>query len=159
MAQTEAKSNQQKESFMEEVLRIANIVEDAFNAHDEEALRAAYTEDAVLDAPGAHVKGPEAVTAYTMNWLTAFPDFKTTTLVEYAAGDWATILFTYAGTHTATFIGPDGDVPATNRRIEGRGAQIMRISGEKIAEEYLYFDRLEMMTQLGLLPEGAAEAT
>ena len=58
--------------------------------------------------------------------------------------------------HDETLSGPAGDIPATHRRLEGRGAQILRVSGGKIVEEYLYFDQVQVLAQLGLMPEPAA---
>ena len=77
------------------------------------------------------------------------------TLVD---GDWAAVQFTFDGTHTETLASPEGDIPATNRRLSGRGCEIVRVEGGKIAEEHLYFDQVQIMTQLGLMPEVATTA-
>jgi hypothetical protein len=50
------------------------------------------------------------------------------------------------------------DIPATNRSLSGRGLQMFRVSGGKIVEEHLYFDQVQVLTQLGLMPEPAAIA-
>ncbi len=69
-------------------------------------------------------------------------------------GNSAAEQFTFEGTHTDTLVGPEGDIPATNRRLVGRGAEVFRIEGGKIVE-HLYFDQVQVMTQLGLMPETA----
>lgn len=56
---------------------------------------------------------------------------------------------------SGTLITPDGDIPPTNRTASARGVQIQRIANDKIAEEHVCFDQLELLTQLGLLPEPA----
>ena len=42
-------------------------------------------------------------------------------------------------------------IPATNRRIRGKGVEFIRIENGKVVEERLYFDQLEFLTDLGLM--------
>jgi hypothetical protein len=63
--------------------------------------------------------------------------------------------FAFEGTHEDTLSGPGGDIPATHRRLNGRGVQIFRVEGDAVADTRLYFDQVQIMTQLGLLPEPA----
>jgi hypothetical protein len=53
---------------------------------------------------------------------------------------------------------PQGDIPATNRRLKGRGCQCARVQGEKITAVDLYFDQVQVLTHLGLMPEAATTA-
>ncbi len=43
----------------------------------------------------------------------------------------------------------------THRRLDGRAAQVWKIQDGKIVEEYLYYDQVQLLTQLGLMPEPA----
>jgi SnoaL-like polyketide cyclase len=63
--------------------------------------------------------------------------------------------FTFTGTHQDTLMSPTGEIPATHKTLNGRGVQIFRIEGETVAETRLYFDQVQVMTQLGLMPEPA----
>ena len=129
---------------------------EAFNAHDEERMRALYAENAVFEAPGdVRLEGPEAITAYAMSWLNAFPDAKLVLHNRVVAGEWAVDEFTFEGTHEDTLSGPGGDVPATHRSLSGRGIEIVRVQDGKIVEDHLYFDQVQVLTQLGLMPEPA----
>ena len=74
---------------------------------------------------------------------------------ELVAGDWVVQEFTFTGTHTGTLTTPDGDIPPTNRSATGRGVQIMHVENGKISQEHLYFDQVELLTQLGLMPQPA----
>ena len=142
---------------MTDPLQVAAANVAALNAHDAVRLRETYADDAVLEAPGpVRLEGADQATEYTMNWLRAFPDARQTIANEFSAGEWVVQEFTMAGTHTGTLESPDGDIPPTNRRAQGRGVQIQRIAGGKIVEERVYFDQLEIFTQLGLMPEPAA---
>lgn len=87
----------------------------------------------------------------TRGWKLAFPDLKMTVLKEIAEGDLVTVL--YAGTGTNT--GEGNGLPATGKKIEGRGITIWRIVNGKITEEWSEFDQLRIMKDLGLLPESA----
>lgn len=132
---------------------------DAFNAHDADAMRSFYTDESVFTAPGGvELRGADAIVEYAQTWLRAFPDGTQTTHTEVVGDGWAATQFTFTGTHTETLASPDGDVPATGRTLSGRGAEVLRIEGGKVLEDHLYFDQMDVMTQLGLVPEAAATA-
>lgn len=126
---------------------------EAFNAHDEDGLRSVSAADAVLDAPGdVHLKGRDAIVEYAMNWLSAFPNAAMEIEQELAADGWVLHRFTFEGTHSDTLAGPEGDIAPTNRHLVGRGAQLMRVADDSIAETHLFFDQLQVLTQLGVVP-------
>jgi steroid delta-isomerase-like uncharacterized protein len=141
---------------MADARAVAGAFTDAFNAHDESRIRQLTAENNVLEAPGeVHLEGREPATQYAMAWLNAFPDARVTVQNEIEAGDWVVQEFTFEGTHEGTLSSPTGDIPATNRRLKGRGVQILRIEDGAIADTRLYFDQIQVMTQLGLMPEPA----
>jgi steroid delta-isomerase-like uncharacterized protein len=82
-------------------------------------------------------------------WKQAFPDLVMSVDQVVAEGDLVTVLWSARGTNTGTGNG----LPATGKKIEGRGITIWRISGGKIREEWSEFDQLRLMKQLGLIPE------
>ena len=128
----------------------------AFNAHDEARIRELNSENAIVEAPGdVRVEGGEAATQYALAWLRAFPDATINVTNELVSGDWVVQEFAFEGTHEDTLSGPGGDIPATHRRLNGRGVQIFRVEGDAVADTRLYFDQVQIMTQLGLLPEPA----
>jgi steroid delta-isomerase-like uncharacterized protein len=134
----------------------AKFVE-AFNAHDEAAIRALNGENVVFEAPGdVHIKGREAATAYAMSWLRAFPDARQTVTNELVDGNWVAQEFTFQGTHEDTLSSPTGDIPATHNRLSGRGVQVFKVEGDVVTDTRLYFDQVQVMTQLGLMPEPAS---
>lgn len=92
---------------------------------------------------------------YALTWLRAFPDAGITVNNELEAGEWIVQEFTFDGTHQGTLSTPAGDFPATNRQLSGRGVQIVRVEGGALADTRLYFDQVDVMTQLGLMPEVA----
>jgi predicted ester cyclase len=88
-----------------------------------------------------------------MAWLRAFPDAQMLVETEIANGEWVAHRFLFEGTHEAPLAGPTGEIPATGRRLLGRGAQVMRVEDGEISEAYLYYDQLQVLQQLGLAPE------
>lgn len=129
---------------------------DAFNAHDEQRMRALTAENAIFEAPGdVKLEGGDATTEYAMAWLNAFPDARITVHNELVAGDWVVQEFTFTGTHESTLMSPVGEIPATHKTLNGRGVQIFRVEEEAVADTRLYFDQVQVMTQLGLMPEPA----
>ena len=138
---------------MADARRIATEFVDAFNAHDAERIRALNAPDGVVEAPGdVRVEGRDATTAYAMGWLDAFPDARLTVHTELVDGDWVAQRFTFEGTHEAPLESPTGPIPATHRRLSGRGMQLVRVEGDAVAETHLYFDQVQVLTQLGLMP-------
>ena len=134
----------------------ARFVE-AFNGHDEERMRELTAENAVMEAPGeVRLSGRDAVTGYGMTWLNAFPDARITVNNELVADDWVVQEFTFSGTHDETLASPQGDIPATHKKVNGRGMQLLHINGGAVDDTRLYFDQVQVMTQLGLMPEPAS---
>jgi predicted ester cyclase len=129
---------------------------DAFNSHDEARIRELNDENAVFEAPGeVRVEGREAATEYAMAWIRAFPDARLNVNNEFTAGEWAAQEITFEGAHEGTLSSPNGDIPATHRRLTGRAVQIFKVEGDVITDTRLYFDQVQIMTQLGLMPEPA----
>jgi hypothetical protein len=60
------------------------------------------------------------------------------------------------GTHTGAFRLPDGtELPATHKRVEVRGMELVQVRDGKIVLNTLYYDNLAVAAQLGLVPEVA----
>ena len=128
----------------------------AFNDHDESRIRELNAENTIFEGPGdVHLEGREAATQYAMAWLNAFPDARLNVKNEFASCDWVVQEFTFEGTHEGTLSGPAGEIPATHRRLNGRGVQIFRVEGDAVVDTRLYFDQVQILTQLGLMPEPA----
>jgi steroid delta-isomerase-like uncharacterized protein len=126
---------------------------DAFNAHDETALYALHADDIKFNAPGGFkATNAKDATAYAMTWLKAFPDGKMKVRSEITSGPWVVQEIVMEGTHTAPLDSPTGAIPATHKKVVGYGVQILRVEDGKIAEARIYFDQLDQLSQLGLLP-------
>jgi hypothetical protein len=56
----------------------------------------------------------------------------------------------FEGTHTATLHGPGGDVPPTGRSVSVPFVNVCEVSADHFTDFTLYFDQVELMTQLGI---------
>jgi predicted ester cyclase len=129
---------------------------DAWNARDESGYAALITDDISLSASGGvEAKGREAVHEFNRNWWTAFPDGRISTLEFITSGNTTVVRASFKGTHTGVFKTPMGDIEPTNKPIDGRYVQISHHRGEQVYQQFLFFDRMDIMEQLGLVPAAA----
>jgi steroid delta-isomerase-like uncharacterized protein len=81
-------------------------------------------------------------------WRQAFPDGRYAINRVVAEGDFVVVHFTGRGTNT----GAGNGLPATGKQLEVAGITIFRVVEGKIVEEWTEYDRLSLLTQLGLAP-------
>jgi steroid delta-isomerase-like uncharacterized protein len=139
---------------MADAKRVAAEWNKAFNAHDEDRMRELTAEDAVFTAPGGvRIEGRDALLEYAMGWLDAFPDGRITVERRIVSENLIVEEYTFEGTHEGTLPGPAGDIHATGRTLKARVADVTRVEDGKMVEANLYFDQVEVLTQLGVVRE------
>ena len=125
----------------------------AFNSHDEAALRSLIAPNARFTAPGdVRLEGKDAVIGYSNGWMKALPDAKINVTNEIVSGPWIVQEFTFTGTHTGPLTGPMGTIQATNRKVSGQSVSVTRYENDLAVESRLYFDVVQLLTQLGVMP-------
>ena len=141
---------------MPEVKETTDRFVTAFNAHDERALSSLHADDIKFTAPGGFkATNAKDATGYAMTWLKAFPDGKMKVRSEILSGPWVVQEIQMEGTHTAPLESPTGTIAPTHKKVVGYGVQLLRVENGKIAEARIYFDQLDQMMQLGLIPTPA----
>jgi ketosteroid isomerase-like protein len=115
-----------------------------YNAGDLDACMELYAEDAVQAMPDGIFEGREAIHERLVRDLDAFPDVTYTVESFVEQGDAFADEFTIVGTHTAT-----------GKRVEIRGMELVRMRDGKIVVDNLYYDPMSIVSQAGLVPEGA----
>ena len=127
-----------------------------FNEHDLEGLKALYAENAEFHMPGGIVvTGPEEIAKSAAAWFQGFPDCRTKTVSTVEQGNAIVEEGIFIGTHTGVFPTPMGDIPPTGKRVEGRYVDIFEVRDGKVVSDRLHFDRMQLMEQLGLVPQPA----
>jgi len=124
---------------------------EATNAADWEALGEIVAADFKRHSAatmGPPVTSREEFIRLQESFLVSFPDQRVTVEQLIAEGDYVAVRATYTGTQT----GPMGEFPATGRKVEAPFLAIFRIEAGQVAELWVEWDSLAMLTQLGLFP-------
>jgi predicted ester cyclase len=128
-------------------------LETAMNSRQLDQLDAIMAADFVRHCeatPDLHVKSIDDFKAFLRADAEAFPD-NVQTLTHVVAGDDLIGVFaTYEGTH----LGPLGPFPPTGKRAKFDFAGVFRVADDKLAEFWITWDNMTILSQLGLLPAG-----
>jgi predicted ester cyclase len=128
----------------------------AFNNHDADALVALDDPSVVTTFPSptgrSEARGREASKIYNQSWFNAFPDAKTTVINEVISGDTIVQEGTFQGTNSGAWKSEAADMPATGKSVKGDYVLVARVQDGLIVSSHLYFDQVQLMTQLGLMP-------
>ena len=125
-----------------------------YNAGDLDGVMDLYADDAVQLMPDGTFEGRAAIRDRLAQELDAFSDLahRYTSYVE--EGDAFADEWVFVGTHTGPLVLPDGtEVPATGKRVEMPGMELVKMRDGKIVVDNLYYDNLAVAAQLGLLPQ------
>jgi ketosteroid isomerase-like protein len=117
-----------------------------------------YADDAELTWPGMPTfKGRQAVVAFYAQMLGAFPDVHGTLKRIVEQGDAVAVEYESAGTNGGPLPLPTGELlPATNKHVDVRGAWFGIVDRDgRIKTQREYFDQVEILAQLGLMPHPA----
>ena len=123
------------------------VFEEIFNQGKFEVADEIYAKDFVNHGVTREI-GLNEDQAAARGWRSAFPDLKMKVDKALVDGDYVTVLWSGEGTNT----GEGNGLPATGKKLKGRGITIWRISGGTIREEWSEFDQMRIMQQLGLMP-------
>jgi len=108
--------------------------------------------DAQMVAPGAQASGRDEVLGFLGVFQEAFPDLRLEMEQLVRDGAAAAAEGTLTGTHDGVLHAPGGDIPPTGRRVELRWAAVYATDGDTLKSEHLFFDQMDFLGQLGLLP-------
>lgn len=130
---------------------------DAMNGGDQEDLDDLLAQDVVRHCeatPDVDVRNLEQFKAFMSGFGAVFPDFVQTITHLIADGDRVAVWAHCAGTQT----GPMGPLPASGRKAEFDFGMVLRVADGKIAEWWVTWDNVALLTQLGHLPRRVTPA-
>ena len=113
-----------------------SFVEEIFNARKTEAAKNFVTPDIVYHGMGEEVRGIEEFKKWVSEDLSAFPDMKVTILDDFGDQNKMAIRWTLKATHEKDF----ADFPATHKKFETQGFEILHFEGDKIKEAWTVSD-------------------
>jgi len=128
---------------------IRRYIEEIWSGGNLETADEIIAEGFVFRGPIRGLEGREAFKQFVAGTHTTFPDIHFTIEESVAERDTVAFRWTMTGTHTNEFMG----IAPSGKRFTVPGATIVRLSEGKLAEAWLYWDRLAMMEQLGAVPQ------
>lgn len=135
---------------------VHDLVEEArrrFNKVDPDLLTDLYADDAVLVVLRHQYEGKQQIRHCWALQMGAFPDGTVEILRGARTEDTFFCEFKARATHTGDLQLPDGaTVPPTGKTATVSGMELSRVSDDKIVENSIYYDLLDLMSQLGLMP-------
>lgn len=125
----------------------SKVWDEVINEGKVSVLDTAYAPNVVLHTV-PEIKGVANAKAYYANYVTGFSNREFIVKETFAQGNKLTKYWIFKGKHTGDFFG----IPATGKTINVEGCTIATIVNGKITEERDFFDNLEFLRQLGLMP-------
>jgi steroid delta-isomerase-like uncharacterized protein len=97
--------------------------------------------------------GPESVKEVVSMFRSAMPDLKVVVEDMIAEGDKVAVRYMLEGTYEGELFG----IPPTGRELSIKSISVERVSDGKVREHWRVTDSLDMMQQLGIVPEPEQE--
>jgi steroid delta-isomerase-like uncharacterized protein len=129
---------------------------DAFSTGDTSAVEELIAADAVAHDPAQpeEARGPEGFKQTIELYRTAFPDLTFTIDEIFCDGDLVCTRWSTTGTHDGDLMG----IPATGNHITSSGISIDRVVDGKVVENWVQWDNLGLMQQVGATETAGAAA-
>jgi ketosteroid isomerase-like protein len=113
-----------------------------------------YAADAVLVAPEGTFKGRSQIEDYFRSWTEPWTDTVFEVSTKASWDDRVLDEWICRATNSGAISLPTGEsVPPTGNRVAVRGVDVCTVRGGAIVEHHIYYDQVELLGQLGLLPE------
>jgi predicted ester cyclase len=142
---------------MGQAREVMDRLTEAVTTHaDPKAIGELYSPDAVAFTPDeGEIRGRDNIAEYWRQMTDAIPDGSFEMVHSYEIGNTAIDEGFFSGRNTGPIQLPSGDtLPATQKEVRIRGVDLATVGEDgRIVDYRLYFDEMEFLGQLGLLPE------
>jgi len=123
-----------------------------YNAGDLDGVMDLYAEDSTQLMPDGTFEGRSVIRDRLVKELAAFSDIAHRYISYVEQDDAFADEWVFEGTHTGPLQLPyGGELPATGRRVQVRGMELVRMRDGKIVVDNVYYDNVAVAAQLGLL--------
>ncbi|WP_274561749.1 ester cyclase [Streptomyces spiramyceticus] len=131
------------------------LTETLTTAKNLQATDECFAEDAVAITPDqGEIRGRDNIVEYWRQLTQALPDSTYEPVHSFEVGNTAIDEGFYVGKNTGPVPLPSGEtLPATQRDIRVRGVDFAAVEDGRIVSYRLYFDQMEFLGQLGMLPD------
>lgn len=128
-------------------------ITDAVVAENWGAFERLYDADVVADTPDeGRLEGREELLRWMRTFAQAFSDMSFEMIASSESDDTAIDEAYLFATHTGPLPGPEGEIAPTGKRIRLRECDAATVRNGKVVSHRFYFDQMELLTQLGVLP-------
>jgi steroid delta-isomerase-like uncharacterized protein len=127
---------------------IHDLLLEFWNTGNQQLANQIYTSSSERHAPDHTARGTQEIVNYVTQTRAGFPDFKLERKEILSDSDRFAVHWKASGTHKGEFMG----IPGTGKWVEIHGLSVGRIRDGHITEEFVYFDRLRLLEQLGIAP-------
>jgi steroid delta-isomerase-like uncharacterized protein len=129
--------------------KLTQLVLQMWNSGKSELAAEVFTNTVEYRQPGQKtLHGLHEVTDWISNVHTAFPDFRLEITRTIAEGDHLVHCWRTTATHRGQFLG----APPTGKRVDVQGVTVSRMTGGRIQEATILYDRLSFLEQVGAVP-------
>ncbi|MFE9397401.1 nuclear transport factor 2 family protein [Streptomyces flavidovirens] len=120
---------------------------------DLKAVMECFAEDAVAVTPDGEIRGRDNIGEYWRQMTDAIPDSQYESVHKHESGNTAIDKGFFTGKNTGPLVLPSGEsLEPTQKDVRVRGCDVATVEDGKIVSYRLYFDQLDFLGQLGLLP-------
>jgi predicted ester cyclase len=138
----------------QENINITRKVFENLNKHDLKANDPYFSDQVQSMGTGVPtpLKDREGARQYTQRIFDGFPDLRFNVRQIIAQGDWVSVTYEVTGKQSKPLMTSSGDtIPPTGRVVTIPGVNIYQFKNDKVIHQEVYWDQVNLLTQLGLM--------